>query len=675
MDSCQRFPLYPGQGQEEVSEQHSQYMTSLPSRTSPDHHQVSQISLLLRAESPTLNDSIKTSPAVGSIIHSPIPVSKIRPAFQDQPYGEYAGHTPMSKARVAQESHVAAAPPDDHVLDVESDLFLGQEEHSPQEARGTNATGGPSGRHQSLGSVLDYKRTANWLREVLGTRDGYMTKFTERPDKRMQESSVLPEQRRRSESMLSNVLSVRRSTKNSPQSTKRNSNFDRRGFKRAVGDLERLLNEALAIASHVVDRPGISARKGRKQPSTGLRPRRRSASSVNFGSEDSVYPAPADAQETTGSMDEVELDEVARPRRPTCRHAATYSGLSRRPRLNELIQSYSGEHLDASRKSARHPDPANKSSPPGLEVAVDVPRRTSSKRAGGRPLTRADECRSAGRGSSESLHSQAKFKGPQSLTREAVMQLGPERPKTGRGRSDVGGTRGAGGPRVARDAPAAPRDEDKDEASLPARDIAGRPMRAHQGISLRRKSHVSLRDAAAFSLARSRRRQPTARDWSPVQKRFVAAVACISTALIGIILGIYAGLVPSIQYYIIDQSHVTVHGNTGCFLGLAVPTFFLWLLPLLHGRKPYILASLVLAMPLLFPQALAVNSQRLTNTRSWTSMILVSRALMGASLGLASMNFHSILTDLFGSSLMSVNPHQEVVDEYDAKRHGGGMDV
>lgn len=48
---------------------------------------------------------------------------------------------------------------------------------------------------------------------------------------------------------------------------------------------------------------------------------------------------------------------------------------------------------------------------------------------------------------------------------------------------------------------------------------------------------------------------------------------------------------------------------------------------------------------------------------------------MGICLGFASMNFHSILTDLFGASLMSSNPHQEVVDDYDSRRHGGGMGV
>lgn len=140
--------------------------------------------------------------------------------------------------------------------------------------------------------------------------------------------------------------------------------------------------------------------------------------------------------------------------------------------------------------------------------------------------------------------------------------------------------------------------------------------RQDPGISLHKRSHVSLRGQRAFNLARSRRRQPIARDWSTIRKRFVASVACISTALIGILIGIYAGLVPSIQYFIVDETHVTVLGNTGLFFAMAFPTFFCWPLPLLHGRKPYILSSLVMSMPLLFPQALAVNSQRLTNVVS-----------------------------------------------------------
>ncbi|KAF9882005.1 hypothetical protein CkaCkLH20_00041 [Colletotrichum karsti] len=157
------------------------------------------------------------------------------------------------------------------------------------------------------------------------------------------------------------------------------------------------------------------------------------------------------------------------------------------------------------------------------------------------------------------------------------------------------------------------------EPNVPERDIAGRPLHNLRGISLRGKSHVSLRGVQAFNLPKSKRRQPIARDWSPVRKRAVATVACISTALVGMLLGIYAGLVPSLQYFIWDTGHAIINGNR--------------------------------------------------------MVLLVPRGVMGVCLGFASMNFHSILTDLFGASLMSSNPHQEVVDDYDTRRHGGGMGV
>ncbi|KAI1389679.1 uncharacterized protein F4822DRAFT_442894 [Hypoxylon trugodes] len=214
------------------------------------------------------------------------------------------------------------------------------------------------------------------------------------------------------------------------------------------------------------------------------------------------------------------------------------------------------------------------------------------------------------------------------------------------------------------------------EASVPQ----GRapPKRTHEvrNISLRRRSHVSLRDGQRFSLTRSVRRHPTiARDWSPLRKRFVASVACISTALVGVLIGIYAGLVPSIQYVIADFHHYSIIGNVGLYLGMALSTFFCWPLPLLHGRKPYILCSLCVAMPLLFPQAIAVSTPRSPYTSVWRWALLLPRGIMGFALGFANMNFHSILTDLFGASLMSSNPHQEVVDQSDVRRHGGGLGV
>jgi len=198
-----------------------------------------------------------------------------------------------------------------------------------------------------------------------------------------------------------------------------------------------------------------------------------------------------------------------------------------------------------------------------------------------------------------------------------------------------------------------------------------------QAFNLKGKHHVSLRGEhhKGFSLTRSHKRQSIARDWAPARKRFVASVACISTALVGILVGIYAAEVPAIQYKIVDFHHYTILGNVFFFIGLAIPTFFFWPLPLLHGRKPYISGAMCLAMPLLFPQALAVGEFRSPYIATWRVALILPRALMGFVLGFANMNFKSTLTDLFGASLQSANPHQEVVDENDVRRHGGGLGV
>ena len=194
-----------------------------------------------------------------------------------------------------------------------------------------------------------------------------------------------------------------------------------------------------------------------------------------------------------------------------------------------------------------------------------------------------------------------------------------------------------------------------------------------EDLSLSGKRHVSLKGQKAFSLARSHKRQPIARDWSPGRKRYSAAVSCISTALIGLLVGIYAGEVPAIQYYIVDFHHYTILGNVFFYVGLAIPTLVFWPLPLLHGRKPYVLGAMTLAMPLLFPQAVSVSQFRSPYVRYWRIALLLPRGVMGLTLGFANMNFKNTLLDLFGASLQSANPHQEVVDDFDVRRHGGGM--
>ena len=83
--------------------------------------------------------------------------------------------------------------------------------------------------------------------------------------------------------------------------------------------------------------------------------------------------------------------------------------------------------------------------------------------------------------------------------------------------------------------------------------------------------------AHTFSHRRQHQRQPIARNWSTGKKRLTATFACINTALLGIIVGIYvsnwpllpltwaniveAGEVPRIQYYLADERHHTIVGN------------------------------------------------------------------------------------------------------------------
>ncbi|CAO2657877.1 Nn.00g071370.m01.CDS01 [Neocucurbitaria sp. VM-36] len=189
-------------------------------------------------------------------------------------------------------------------------------------------------------------------------------------------------------------------------------------------------------------------------------------------------------------------------------------------------------------------------------------------------------------------------------------------------------------------------------------------------------NELSVREQAhrhTFSLRRHHRRQPIARNWSTGKKRLTAVIACINTALLGIIIGVYAGEVPRIQYFLADESHIVIVGNAVLYFGLAVSTFVVWPLPLLHGRKPYVLAALALALPLQFPQAIVVSAKRSPNDARFRTGLLCSRAALGLVLGFANVNYITVLLDLFGASLQSKNPHQEFVVANDVRRHGGGM--
>lgn len=516
-----------------------------------------------------------------------------------------------------------------------------------------------SGRSQSLGSVLDYKRTtAQWLKGLVQAPEAYSARFTEIPARKRSIARPLVNGQR--PSVLSNKATCHPADK-SIHSGKSDPKIDGLSFKRAISDLERLLSEALTLASQVIDRSGSPNGGGCKRPSSSLHSGYRGR--PGYREIDTNYlndRSPTSERESAEDLSDFELSQQTTQVRPAYKHASTFAGPAERPRLAEIIENYSRKYEDLHPRSVdtRMHLRSQPSQSPGQSM-TGIPTRNSRIQATQRPLRKLVNGEILA-----PVHRDGKPR-EENLTPVLNFNLGED---------GLLGDKSLKKRPVGEHTPSAGRNATSQEA-LPERDVAGRKMRAEHGISLRRRSHVSLRNIQGFSLPKSHKRQPIARDWSPIRKRYVASVACLSTALIGILLGIYTGLVPSIQYYIVDQSHVAIHGNTGCFLGLALPTFFLWPLPLLHGRKPYIMASLILAMPLLFPQALAVNSPRLTNITSWRILLIASRTLMGCSLGFASMNFHSILTDLFGASLMSGNPHQEVVDQFDARRHGGGMGV
>lgn len=192
-------------------------------------------------------------------------------------------------------------------------------------------------------------------------------------------------------------------------------------------------------------------------------------------------------------------------------------------------------------------------------------------------------------------------------------------------------------------------------------------------IDLNGCRHVDVQGSRDFNVHTTWKHQPVARDWEISRKRFAATIACINTSLIGIIIGIYAGEVPAIQYVIVDLDHSTILGNVVLYLGLAIPTLFLWPLPLMHGRKPYTIMALALAMCLQIPQGIAVSDVRSPYVSTYRKILLLSRAVSGFALGFVNINLQATLLDLFGASLQSGNPHQEVVDLYDVRRHGGGM--
>lgn len=495
---------------------------------------------------------------------------KVRPFAQEPPQlNHHSGHQHVSKVRPLNDAAENIARDDrddngDKYFAIGSDVSVGDAPAKKDQIQSPSLP-------RSRASTISYKRTTQWLRDLL-TNPEHSAKLTELPRKPKRSSYI---------SLQNSPEGGPISRKTTRESTLPPSDIEPGIFQNTFGQLERLLHEALTLASQVADHE-----EEHPHSKVGHSPRTLSDES-----------APHNAQR----FSDIDLED-----RPLVRRAGTvpyvdqpvrhdveelYRNISLTPEIGELNNFLENKKS----KSVLHTKNRNHRKTRRSRQAGPVPERVSSRK-------KSKRSKKARRSKSKPLPPGSDLSTMDGSDDSSFVEF-PSQNQT----------------RYASGGPAHPRPSAKrvpfvsrstGEANLPERDIAGRPIHNTHGISLRGKSHVSLRGVQAFSLVKSKRRQPIARDWSPIRKRAIATVACISTALIGLILGIYAGLVPSLQYYIWDTGHTIINGNVGCFLGMALPTFFCWPLPLMHGRKPYITAALVLSMPLLFPQALAVSAQR-----------------------------------------------------------------
>ncbi|KAM5369592.1 hypothetical protein ACJZ2D_008951 [Fusarium nematophilum] len=335
------------------------------------------------------------------------------------------------------------------------------------------ASSNPSGRSQSFGSVLAGMRTTQWLKGLANQPGSYEPRFTEIPPLPWTSKGSLTDFQRPSEPILS-----RRPTAKTTMSSKSDPRVDGLKLKRAVSDLERLLNEALSLASEVVDRSEAAAaaeygRQFKAQPNG-----RRSSSS----SEQSMHSA----QESI-DLSSADIDDAPCPIRPKCRHAATYSCPTKRPRLADIIENYSGKCQGI---RARIFGSYLGQQPPPCKTSQQSPQVIPGRRASRQAILEQKQRQTGVEEHPTSTDTFLDFNTEnRSLPEQTLVQK----------RSAAAHSSAAGRNATGQDA-------------HPDRDVVGRKLHSEHGINLRRRSHVSLRNIQGFSLPKSHKRQPIARD-------------------------------------------------------------------------------------------------------------------------------------------------------------------
>ncbi|KAH6709912.1 hypothetical protein EV126DRAFT_437925 [Verticillium dahliae] len=511
--------------------------------------------------------------------------TKVRPAADLKPFyhHENLNQGQQSHPAVSKVAPFDASKEEEHVSDAQTfvetssgeDVPNVQTALVPEIVSRTVSVAPPDGRaeatayHQledSGGAALDYRRTAKWLRDLLLNRDGYSAALTERPER----FESMPRGRGSNENTEPlPTASARRSM--SPRSLTRESTLppskiEPGAFKQAVNEMERLLDEALAVACQIVDHQEATQQDSAKSPLLSNPESGGARTTPNDDILTNLETIDLDDLDDLKKRKYVRAATLPMPNHPCLRDLVGHQNSQpsmRKPMLTPTTQTGCGNCVPCTDEACLIL--------PENEVRRIPVRSSSMPRATRRqqPVP-------------EPFHTCPGINRPEESSDGAdvidfMTQYGTPRKEDGSIRTRLANRRAG---------------EGSNDGDLPDDDAAGRGIRHGRGISLRNKSHVSLPGVRAFNLPKSHRRQPIARDWSPARKQFVAMVACTSTALTGVILGIYAGIVPSIQYYILDTTHATVYGNVGY---------------------------------------------------------------------------------LFGASLMSGNPHQEVVDEHDVRRHGGGL--
>ncbi|KAL4725317.1 hypothetical protein ACLX1H_007464 [Fusarium chlamydosporum] len=389
---------------------------------------------------------------------------------------------------------------------------------SPASAReSSTAYAYQQGRSRSLGSIMDILWKSDWLKRLSRIRGSYDPVLTDLPPRTR---SGRADDRRPSEPVLPSSQALRERSIWSTFSGKSDPYADGTILTHTFRDFERLVDEALSLAPEVADHSEAAARDQYNTPPASNGPDLMTESDISH-----------DAQDVT--VLSVSGDDQYDRERPQYRRAATYTAVPKRPRLADIVESYSGTYQEL--RARTHIGRTHQEGFSQRTSHSSLSRQSSQ-------TTKAEPKRSSV--ALQDLLSTATLLKPNAEGKVAQGAV-----TTIQRRTSVMNASPAIGSGTGQDA-------------LPQHDIAGRRLHYEHGVNLRKRSHVSLRDTAGFNLPKSHVRHPIARDWSPVRKRFVASVACLSTALIGVLLGIYTGLVPSIQYYIVDQSHVAVHGNT-----------------------------------------------------------------------------------------------------------------